>query len=147
MKNKKEISEIRRKNAKLYPIYKMFSWDLLFFYSIEFLFYTITKSVTPTQVLMINGVYLTVRLLCQIPAVAISDFLGKKKSIVLGNILLIVYLVVLMCSVGSIEIIIAKFFFALGYDIKIISESNLLYDSVATKGGDGLYSKLDAKRW
>lgn len=146
MKNKKEISEIRRKNAKLYPIYKMFSWDLLFFYSIEFLFYTITKNITPSEVLMINGVYLTVRLLCQIPAVAISDFLGKKKSIVLGNILLIIYLALLMCSVGSIGIIIAKFFFALGYDIKMISEANLLYDSVATKGGDGLYSKLDARR-
>lgn len=43
MENNKELNKIRRKNAKLYPIYKMFSWDLLFFYSIEFLFYTITK--------------------------------------------------------------------------------------------------------
>ena len=37
------LKKIRRKNAKLYPVYKMFSWDLLCFYSIEFLFYTITK--------------------------------------------------------------------------------------------------------
>ena len=36
MKNRKEINKIRRNNAKLYSIYKMFSWDLLFFYSIEF---------------------------------------------------------------------------------------------------------------
>lgn len=31
------IRQIKRRNAKLYPIYKMFAWDLLFFYSIEFL--------------------------------------------------------------------------------------------------------------
>lgn len=46
MKNRNEIRKIKRNNAKLYPIYKMFSWDLLFFYSIQFLFYTITKKVT-----------------------------------------------------------------------------------------------------
>ncbi len=31
MQTIKETKEIRRNNAKLYPIYKMFSWDLLFF--------------------------------------------------------------------------------------------------------------------
>lgn len=49
-----------------------------------------------------------------------------------------------MCS-RPISIIIADFVFALGYDIKTIAESNLLYDSVSTRGGEGLYSKLDAK--
>lgn len=29
--------------------------------------------------------------------------------------------------------------------MKIISESNLLYDSVATRGGDGLYTRLDTR--
>ena len=58
MEERKELNKIRRKNAKLYPIYKMFSWDLLFFYSIEFLFYTITKKVTASEILIINGFYL-----------------------------------------------------------------------------------------
>lgn len=96
MKNKKQIRKIKRKNAKLYPIYKMFSWDLLFFYSIEFLFYTITKKVTASEVLVINGIYLLARILMQIPAVVITDFLGKKRTILLGNILLIVYMLILI---------------------------------------------------
>lgn len=40
---------------------------------------------------------------------------------------------------------IADIIFSLGYDIKAIAETNLLYDSVSTKGGEGLYSKIDAK--
>ena len=123
----------------------MFSWDLLFFYSIEFLFYTITKKVTPSEVLIINGFYLLFRIIMQIPAVAITDFLGKRKSMILGNSMLIVYVLILMLGPGAISIIIADLIFSLGYDIKTIAESNLLYDSVSTKGGDGLYSKLDAK--
>lgn len=140
-----KISSIRRKNAKIYPIYKMFSWDLLFFYSIEFLFYTITKKITTSEILIINGFYLIFRIIMQIPAVAITDFLGKRKSIILGNSLLVMYILILLLFPGAISIIIADFIFSLGYDIKTIAETNLLYDSVATRGGEGLYSKLDAK--
>lgn len=123
----------------------MFSWDLLFFYSIEFLFYTITKKVTASEILIINGFYLLFRIVMQIPAVALTDLLGKRKSIILGNMLLIVYMLILLCFPGAISIIIADLVFALGYDMKTIAESNLLYDSVSTRGGEGLYSKLDAK--
>lgn len=139
MENRKKISKIKRNNAKLYPIYKMFSWDLLFFYSIEFLFYKITKKVTASEILIINGFYLLFRVVMQIPAVTITDFIGKRKSIILGNMLLIVYMLILLCFPGAISIIIADLVFALGYDMKIIAESNLLYDSVSTGGGEGLY--------
>lgn len=145
MEDRKERNKIRRKNAKLYPIYKMVSWDLLFFYSIEFLFYTITKKVTASEVLMINGLYLLFRILGQIFAVAITDFIGKRNSIILGNILLLCYMLILLLLPGAISIILANLIFAIGYDIKTIAESNLLYDSVSTRGGDGLYSKLEAK--
>lgn len=145
MRDRKELSKIRRKNAKLYPIYKMVSWDLLFFYSIEFLFYTITKKLTASEILIINGFYLLFRILGQIFAVAITDLLGKRNSIIIGNILIILYMLVLIFLPGAISVILADLIFALGYDIKTIAESNLLYDSVSTKGGEGLYSKLDAK--
>lgn len=145
MEDRKEKNKIRRRNAKLYPIYKMVSWDLLFFYSIEFLFYTITKKVTASEVLIINGLYLLFRILGQIIAVSITDFLGKRKSIILGNMLLICYMLILLSLPGAGSIILANLFFALGYDIKTIAESNLLYDSVSTRGGEGLYSKIDAK--
>ena len=138
-------SKIRRKNAKLYPIYKMFSWDLLFFYSIQFLFYTITKKVTASEILIINGIYLLFIIMTQIPAVEVTDFIGKRKTIILGNTLLIIYMLVLILLPGAISIIIADFIFALGYNMKLIAETNLLYDSVSTRGGEGLYSKLDAK--
>ncbi len=145
MGNKREINERKRNNARLYPIYKMFSWDLLCFYSIEFLFYTKTKGVTASEILIINAFYIIFKLLMQIPAVAITDILGKRKGIIIGNILIIVYLFTLIISPGMIGIIIADLFCALGYAIKTIAETNLLYDSVATRGGEGLYSKLDTK--
>ena len=136
---------IRRNNAKLYPIYKMFSWDLICFYSIEFLFYTITKGLTASQVLIISACYVLFKILMQIPAVAIIDILGHRKSLIIGNSLLLVYMAILINSVNIYWIIFGCLIKSLGFDIKTISETNLLYDSVSTKGGEGLYSKLDSK--
>lgn len=145
MENRREINKKKRKNAELYPIYKMFSWDLLFFYSIEFLFYTITKKVTASEILIINGFYLLFNIIMQIPAVAITDLIGRRKSIILGNIFLIFYVLILILFPGAFSIILANAVFALGYNMKNIAETNLLYDSVSTRGGEGLYSKIDAK--
>ena len=141
----KKINKIKRNNAKMYPIYKMLSWDLLFFYSVEFLFYTITKKISASEVLIISGLYILYKTLMEIPAVAITDYFGKRKSIIIGNTLLICHILSLLFIPGAISIIIANLFRALGMDIKTISESNLLYDSVSTKGGEGLYSKIEAK--
>lgn len=145
MEDKKELRKIRRNNAELYPIYKMFSWDLLFFYSIEFLFLTITKKLTASEILIVNGFYLLFTIIMQIPAVIITDLLGKRKSIILGNVFIICYILILILVPGIISIILANLMFALGAGIKKIAEINLLYDSVSTHGGEGLYSKLDAK--
>lgn len=143
--NSNQQNQNRRRNAQIYPIYKMFSWDLLFYYSIEFLFYTITKGLTASQVLLINGLYIVFRTAMYVPAVAICDILGKRKSIILGNIILIFHSLSLLFLPGAISVILANLIFSIGYNMKQISESNLVYDSVATRGGDGLYTKLDAK--
>lgn len=143
--SRKETNKFRRRNASLYPIYKMISWDLLFFYSIEFLFLIMVKKVTASQILIIESFYLISKMLMQIPSVVVTDFIGKKNSIVLGNVLLVLYMLVFIYLPGMISVIIANFIFAFGYDIKTIAETNLLYDSVSTKGGDGLYTKLDGK--
>lgn len=144
-KDRRKISKKKRNNATLYPIYKMFSWDLLSFYSVEFLFYTITKGISASQILVLTSLYIMSKILFQIPAVAISDYFGKKRTIILGNILLLIYMIILIFSPNMIWIAIANVFCAFGYDLKNITEGNLLYDSVSTRGGDGIYTKIDSK--
>lgn len=140
-----KISRKRRNNAILYPIYKMFSWDLLCFYSIEFLFYTITKNITTSQVLLITATYIIGKILFQIPAVALSDYLGKRISMIIGNSILVIYMILLIISPNIWWMILATALSGFGYNIKAISEGNLLYDSVATRGGDGIYTKIDSQ--
>ena len=135
----------RRKNAIWYPIYKVFAWDLLCYYSIEYLFLTITKGITASQVLIVAAAYTISKVLLQIPSIITSEYLGKKKSIILGNSLVLLSVIFLMFSPNLLFICISQIVSAMGYDLKAICDSNLLYDSVATKGGDGLYTKLETK--
>ena len=81
----------------------------------------------------------------QIPAVTIADLLGRRKGIIIGNCLLAIYLLVLIFAPGVIGVIIADFICAFGFDMKLIAETNLLYDSVSTRGGEGLYLNIDAR--
>ena len=125
-KERKKLSKARRINAKLYPIYKMFSWDLLFFYSIEFLFYTITKGLTASEILTINGLYIIFKTLMNIPAIAICDRIGKRNGIIVGNILVLLNIVILIVMPGAISVILANLISSLGWMMKAISESNLV---------------------
>ena len=142
IKNRKKS---RRVNAIIYPIYKVFAWDLLCYYSIEYLFLTITKGLTPSQVMIIAAIYIISKVIFQIPAVIIAEYLGKRKSIIIGNALVVLHMILLINSPNFIVITLSQMISGLGYDIKAICDGNLLYDSVATKGGDGLYTKLETR--
>ena len=48
---------IRKNNMKIFPWYKMLSWDLLFFYSVSFLFLVDIKGLTPAQVILVDAFY------------------------------------------------------------------------------------------
>ena len=74
------------KNLKLYPIYKMFSWDLLFYYAIIFLFLLKAKGLSASEIFFADAFYPIFKLLFQFRCIRISDYLGKRKAILIGNI-------------------------------------------------------------
>lgn len=144
-KTKKEEVEAKRKNAKIFPIYKMFSWDLLFFYSTQYLFYTTTKGLTAGEVLKVDAFYPLFIIIMQLPAAICADILGRKRSLILGNLIMALYIVLLIVLPGIVGIFIANIVYAFGYSLKGVQETNILYDSTATKGGEGLYPKINGK--
>ena len=144
-KNKKELLKAKKRNAKLYAVYKMFSWDLLFFYSIQYLFLTMTKGISPGDILKIDAFYPLFTMVMQLPAIMCGDVLGRKKSIVIGNALVSFYVIILMWIPGKTGLFIANIIWAFGYALKNTQETNLLYDSTSTRGGEGLYPKINGR--
>ena len=140
--------EIRNKkiNARLYPIYKMVSWDLLFYYSIIYLFLVQAKGFTPSQVLLSEAFFTALCLILQIPLGLVVDRFGKKNSLIFANICLCVYTIILLFINSYTQLLIALFINAIGYVIKGICESNILYDSLPRgKKRGSLFSWIDGK--
>ena len=143
MKKRKEIQN-KKRNARLYPIYKMMSWDLLFYFSIIYLFLTQAKGFSASQVLLSDAFFTASCLILQFPMGMIVDKFGKKNSVVFANICLCVFNIIIIFLNSYYQLLIAYFIYAIGYVIKGVCETNILYDSLPRgKRRGGLYSTID----
>ena len=146
METKEEKQKMRKRNMKLFPIYKMLSWDLLFFYTINFLFLTQVKNISASEVVLTDSFYALFVMILQIPINIIIAFLGKKKSLVLGNFSLVVYITIVIFSRNIYDLILANFISALGFGIKETVQVALLKESIPpSRYKNQIFSKLNSK--
>lgn len=137
---------IRKNNMRIYPIYKMFSWDLLFYYAITFLFLTQVKGFTASQVLLADSFYAIFRVISQIPCVNIIDSFGKQKSLLIGNLLVTLSIIMIILGHGFPLLILFNLLQALGYNLKGLCEPTILSDSIPESSSSAkIYSKIDSK--
>ncbi len=136
----------KKHNCKLYPIYKMFSWDLLFYYPIIFLFLTQSKGFSASDVLIADAFYRIFKLISQIPCVNIAEKIGLRKSIIVGNILVSISIFGLLISNSIKHVIISNAIMAFGYSLKDLCDCGLLRNSITAKEHPGTaFTNLDGK--
>ena len=146
MESKEEKQKMRKINMKLFPIHKMLSWDLLFYYTINFLFLTQIKNISASDVVLTDSIYALFVMILQIPINIMIAFLGKKKSIVIGNLSLVAYMVIIIFSRNIYDLILANFISAIGFGLKDTVQTALLKESVPpSKYKNQIFSKLNSK--
>ncbi|MCI8471145.1 MAG: MFS transporter [Clostridia bacterium] len=138
--------QMRKRNMKLFPAYKAFSWDYLFFYTVNFLFLTQIKNINAADVVLIDSFYYLFTMFSQIPATFIIEFLGRKNSIILGNILNCTYILVVLFSNNLFNLIIAEMLSATAFAIKESAEPSLLNESIPpSKWKSKIFAKISQK--
>lgn len=137
---------VRKINMKIYPTYQMFSWDLLFYYAIIFLFLTQVKGFSPSTVLILDSFLAIFRMIFQFFCINIVDFLGKQKSLLIGNILATISILFLILG-NTFGIIVFSFLIqAIGFNIKGLCEPTILSDSIPQSSfSANIYSKIYGK--
>lgn len=143
MKQEK-ISILERKhNARLYPIYKACSWDLLFYYAISFVFLTQTKGMSVASIMFTDAMYPLFKIIFQLPTLTLIDKIGKRNSLIIANMCLTITLIIITLSNGIGMVLIAYLVMAFSFAIKSVAESNLLYDSVKNRKGKGMFARIE----
>lgn len=141
MENTKE-----NKNIRIFPIYKAISWDLLFFYTILFLFLTQVKGISAADVLLAESTYPIFKFIFLMPLTILIEKMGKRKSLIFANTINAISVIFFMISTNLWYVILAQFFSAIAFVIKGVAETNMLYDSLPKDEKRGSkFSKIDGK--
>lgn len=142
--NDEKILKKRLHNQTNYKIYKMISWDLLFYYAISFLFLTQEKGLTTSEIIFADAFYPLFKLLFQFPCTILVEKLGKRKSLILANLCITTYVLIVIGLNNQFQYIISNIFCALGFIIKGIAETNVLFDSIEdSEHKRTTFSKID----
>lgn len=138
--------QMRKRNMKIFPTYKKLAWDYLFFYTINFLFLTQVKHINPADVVLIDAFYSLFGIMAQIPATFIVQFLGRKNSIILANVVNCLYMVVVIFSTNLFNLVTAELMSSLAFAIKDTAEPSLLNESIPkAKSKDKIFAKISEK--
>ena len=141
-----EVVKKRKDNIRIYKIYEAIALDLLFYYSTIFLFYINQKELVNYQIFLIDTSYIFFKLLFYMFSQVCVQKYGKRKMLILGNILVLISLIILLGFKSIVAFLISAVFCAIGFDLKELCESNLLYDSLIKTDRRGEnYSKIESK--
>lgn len=141
-----EKAWMRKRNMKLFPIYRTLGWDYLFFYTTNFLFLTGVKQIASADVVLIDSFYALFGIIMQIPATFIIEYLGKKRSIILANFLNCIYMLVVMFSSNLFHLITAELLSSLAFGIKETADPALLNESVPpSRYKSQIFAKINQK--
>lgn len=145
-KEEKILNKKRKKNIKIYHLYKIFSFDLLFYYAISFLYLNSYHGLTAAQIIFADAFYPIFKILFQIPLSIMTEKFGKRTSIIIGNSSIAIYIIFILGCKSTTLLIISNIFMALGFVFKNLCESNLLYDSLpSVSNKQKLFSKIEGK--
>lgn len=134
-----------QRNVKLFPIYKLFSYDVLFYYAISILYLTATKGFSLSQVALLSSIYSLSAIISQIPASIIADKIGLRTSMIIGNIFIIIWGVFYLTIPSFSIIMVGELCCAFGFALKGVSESPFIYSSLKKINRVSEYAKVESK--
>lgn len=142
----KRLVGARKKNMKLYPLYRMWGVDIIFLYAIKMLFLTQINGFSPHDVVLATSIYALFMVFLQLPVSILIRKIGCVKSAFLSNVFNIIYILLLMFSSNLAWLFFAEFISALTFSIKDVAEPSLINNSIpTTKKKGNIYSKLEGK--
>lgn len=142
----KRLVNARKKNMKLYPIYRMWGVDIVFLYVVRMLFLTQVKGFTAQNVVFALSLYALFMVILQVPATILIKKIGYIKSSFLSNVFIIIYITLLIFCSSLGMLIFAEFVCALTFAIKNVAEPTLINNSIPKTNKKGnIYSRLEGK--
>lgn len=138
-------SKVNIRNVKLFPIYKLFAYDLMFYYAIQMLFLHNVKGISISKILLLSSFYSAFQMIFQIPVTLVVDKIGYKKCIITGNIFCTTGILTYILAPSFLTIMLGDLQMALGFALKSVSESPFLFTVMKKEKIENESAKVEAK--
>ncbi len=107
--------------------------------------YLAYRGLSLAQIGLVEGIYHATSIVCEIPSGAVADMLGRKKSVVLSKICIMISCLVMLFA-GDFWLFALSFAIqALGNNLNSGSEEALVYDSMKYLGQEEEYMRVNGR--
>jgi len=133
------------RNIKIFPIYKLFSYDILFYYAISILYLNGVKGINLSEIALLSSVYAIASIAWQIPSALITDKIGLKKSMIIGNIGCLLWGIIYLTAPTFKTLLLGDIACAFGFALKGTAETPFIYSSLKQAGRISEFSKIEGR--
>ena len=109
------------------------------------LFLTGAKGFTVSQAALLSSIYSFAAILSQVPSSIIADKIGLRTSMIVGNILIVIWALFYLTIPTFSIIIIGEFCCAFGFALKGVSESPFIYSTLKKLNRASEFGKVESK--
>lgn len=126
----KKEAQRRKNNMKLYPMYMMFGFDLMFYYAINVLFLAQVKNVSDANIMLLSSVFAISSIIITLPISAITSKIGTRKALIYGNLVNTLSTFLLIAGRNYGAFVFSQILSAIGFAFINISASPILKESI-----------------
>jgi MFS family permease len=94
-----------------------------------------------TTIMILQGYFTFIMVLLEVPSGAIADFIGRRESLILGQIGSVITFFIYGFSNNLFWFFVAETLWAVGWSLKSGSDSALIYDSLKINNKEGTFKK------
>ena len=132
-----------KRNVKLYPFYRAFSYDFLFFWTISILFLTEVKGLSYSQVILLDSLFMLVAFCLQVPISKMIRKIGRVTSARLGAIAYLGFAFLNIFGTSFWWFLLANALYGVGAAIKNVADTEILSLSLQKLNRKNDFSQID----
>lgn len=134
-----------KRNVKVYPWYRAFSFDFLFLWTISILYLTEVKGLTYSQVILLDSIFMLVAFSLQIPIAKLINKIGRANATRIASFCCLAFVAIYLCGQGFLIFILANILYGISAAIKNITDVEILSLSLKKLRRKNDYSKYEGK--
>ena len=116
-----------------------------YMYVPTFVLYLQAQSISLREVLLLKAVLCVTKLLLEIPSGYIADIFGRKRSLLVGSVMLFIAMLIYSSGETFMVFLLAEVALAFGWSLLSGADAALLYDTLIALGKEDQYQKIEGQ--